>query len=216
SDGVFWALKCDHPTSIEAEQLRGGSDERYPTGSKVRWDIPAREGMPALKAYWYEGLNATTTGKPSGSLRAVKGDDRNLPALLLDLRRQYPDEGLDSGDSGTLYVGTKGVIFTGTYGDKMHIVPYSKMEETPAPPKTLPRPRNIFADFLDAVRAGKTETAVPFDYGTRLTEFSILGNLAMKAGQGTKVMWDGPGMRVTNLPDLNAWVQRPSRKGWTA
>ena len=61
-----------------------------------------------------------------------------------------PDEVLDSGDSGTLYVGEKGVIFTGTYGDKMHIVPYEKMSATPPPPKTLPRPKNIFVDFLDA------------------------------------------------------------------
>jgi len=215
-DGVFWALKCDHPASIEVEQLRGGSDERYPTGCRVRWDVPARGDMPALKAYWYEGLNATTTGKPSGSLRAVKGDARNLPDLLLELRKKYPDEGLDAGDSGTLYVGEKGVIFTGTYGDKMHIVPYETMRETPAPPQTLPRPKNIFADFLDAVRAGQTETAVPFEYGTRLTEFAILGNLAMKAGLGNKVMWDGPNMKVTNLPELNAWVKRPSRPGWTA
>jgi predicted dehydrogenase len=215
-DGVFWALKCDHPTSIEAEQLRGGSDERYPMGSRVRWDIPARDGLPPLKVFWYEGLNQTTTGKPSGNLRAAQGNDRNLPALLLELRSKYPDEGLDSGDSGTLYVGEKGVIFTGTYGDKMHIVPYETMAETPAPPKTLPRPKSIFVDFLDAVRAGKTETAVPFEYGARLTEFSILGNLAMKAGKGRKVLWDGPNMRVTNLPELNAWVKRPARDGWSA
>jgi predicted dehydrogenase len=215
-DGVFWALKCDHPTSIEAVELRGGSDERYPTGSRVRWDIPARGDLPALKVHWYEGLNATTTGTPFGALRAARGDDRNLPDLLLELRKQYPDEGLDAGDSGTLYVGEKGVIFTGTYGDKMHVVPYAKMAEIPAPPKLLPRPRNIFADFLDAVRAGKTETAVPFDYGTRLTEFSILGNLAMKAGRGRKVEWDGPNMKVTNLPELNAWVRRPVRAGWSA
>lgn len=215
-DGVYWALKIDHPTSIEVESQRGGSDERYPMGSRVRWDIPARGDMPALKSYWYEGLNPTTTGKPRGSLRAVRGDDRNLPALLLELRKKYPDEELDGGDSGTLYVGDKGVIFTGTYGDKMHIVPYENMRATPAPAKTLPRPKNIFTDFLDAVRSGKSETAVPFEYGTRLTEFAILGNLAMKAGQGKKVEWDGPNMKVTNLPELNAWVQRPSRKGWTA
>ena len=49
-DGVYWALKIDHPTSIEVEQLRGGSDERYPTGSRVRWDVPARGDMPAMKA----------------------------------------------------------------------------------------------------------------------------------------------------------------------
>ena len=215
-DGVYWALKIEHPTSIEVEQMRGGSDERYPTGSRVRWDVPARGNMPALKAYWYEGLKQDATGQPDGKLRAVKGNDRNFPPLLHELLKQYPDEALDAGDSGTLYVGDKGVIFTGTYGDKMHIVPYEKMKATPAPPRTLPRPRNIFADFLEAVRAGRTDTAVSFDYGTRLTEFAILGNLAMKAGVGKKVMWDGPKMKVTNIRDLNAWVKRPYRKGWKA
>lgn len=215
-DGAYWALKIDHPTSIEVEAMRGGSDERYPMGSRVRWDVPARGDMPPVKVYWYEGLKQDATGRPDGRLRAVKGDDRNFPALLHELVAKYPDEGLNAGDSGTLYVGEKGVIFTGTYGDKMHIVPYEKMKETPAPPKTLPRPKSIFVDFLDAVRAGKTETAVPFDYGTRLTEFSILGNLAMKAGAGRKVMWDGPNMKVTNIPELNAWVKRPYRNGWKA
>jgi hypothetical protein len=88
------------------------------------------------------------------------------------------------------------------------------MKETPAPPQTLPRPKGIFVDFLDAVRAGKTETSVSFDYGTRLTEFAILGNLAMRAGLHNKVMWDGPNMKVTNLPELNQWVKTDYRKGW--
>lgn len=215
-DGVFWALKAEHPTSIEVEAMRGGSDERYPMGSRVRWDVPARGDMPALKVYWYEGLKQDATGRPTGNLRQVVGDDRNFPALLHELRKRYPDEELDRGDSGTLYVGEKGVIFTGTYGDKMHIVPYAKMEETPAPPKTLPRPKGIFVDFLDAIRSGKNETAVDFDYGTRLTEFAILGNLAMKAGSGNKVIWDGPNMKVTNLPELNAFVKRAPRQGWSA
>ncbi len=216
-DGVYWALKIEHPTSVEVEQMRGGSDERYPTGSRVRWDVPARGDMPSLKVYWYEGLNPNTRGEADGTLRAAKGDDRYFPQLLLDLRKQYPDEGLDSGDSGTLYVGEKGVIFTGTYGDKMHIVPWQKMRDTPAPDKVLPRYRKgIFNDFLDTVRAGKTETAASFDYGTRLTEFSILANLAMHAGAGKKVMWDGPKMKVTNLPELNRWVKRDYRKGWKA
>ena len=215
-DGVYWALKCEHPDSIEVEHLRGGSDERYPMGSRVRWDIPARADMPALKVYWYEGLNPTTTGRPQGNLRAARGDDRNFPKLLLELREKYPDEELDAGDSGTLYVGEKGIIYTGTYGNKMHIVPWDKMNQTPAPEKSLPRPKNVFDDFLDAVRAGKNDTAVPFDYGTRLTEFALLGNLAMKAGAGKKVEWDGANMKVKNIPELNAWVKRPYRDGWKA
>jgi hypothetical protein len=167
-----------------------------------------------VKVYWYEGLNKTTTEEPVGNLRVAKGDARNLPKLLLELRKQYPDEELDGGDSGTLYVGEKGTIFTATYGDKMHIVPWDKMRATPEPPKTLPRPKNIFVDFIEACRAGKTETAVSFDYGTRLTEFAVLGNLAQHVGEGKKVEWDGKNMKVTNLRELNQWVKRDYRKGW--
>ena len=213
-DGAFWALKLEHPTSIEVEEIRGGSDERYPTGSRIRWDFPARGEMPPVKVYWYEGLNKTTTAEAVGGLKAAKGDARNLPPPLLELRKQYPDEELDGGDSGTLYVGDKGVIFTATYGDKMHIVPWDKMRAAPQPPKTLPRPQNIFTDFIEACRAGKTDTAVSFDYGTRLTEFAVLGNLAQHVGAGKKVEWDGPKMKVTNLRELNRWVKRDYRKGW--
>ena len=213
-DGVFWALKVEHPESIEMEEVRGGTDERYPTGSRIRWDIPARGDMPAVKAYWYEGLKKDAKREPQGALHAAVGEDRNFPPLVLELREKYPDEELDRGDSGTLYVGDKGVIFTKTYGDEMHILPREKMKATPAPPKTLPRPKDVFTDFMDAVKAGKTETAVSFEYGTRLTEFTILGNLAQKAGAGNKVQWDGKNMKVTNIPALNAWVKREYRKGW--
>ena len=215
-DGIFWALKIEHPTSVEAEEMRGGSDERYPTGSRVRWDIPARGDMPPMKAYWYEGFNQDAKGNPADDPKAAKGKDRNFPPLLAELQKQYPDEEMDRPDSGTIYVGEKGVLYTGTYGGRMHILPMEKMQQITQPPRTLPRPKNIMADFLNACREGKTETAASFDYGTRLTEFTLLGNLAQHAGVGKKVEWDGPNMKVTNLPELNQWLKRPYRKGWTA
>jgi len=185
-------------------------------GSRIRWDVPARAGMPALKAYWYEGLNSTTTEEPAGNLHAAKGDARNFPPLLKTLREQYPDEEWNMEGGGfTLYVGDKGVIFTGCYGDRMHIVPFEKMQSTPKPPKTLARPKDVFTDFIEACKAGKTDTSVPFEYGTRLTEFALLGNLAQIAGEGKKLEWDGPNMKVTNLPEMNQFVKRENRKGWT-
>jgi hypothetical protein len=78
----------------------------------------------------------------------------------------------------------------------------------------LIRPKNVFKNFFEACLAGSTETEASFEYGTRLTEFSILGNLAQKAGEGRKIEWDGPNMKVTNMPELNAWVKREYRKGW--
>jgi predicted dehydrogenase len=217
-DGVFWSLKIDHPDIIEAEFIRGGSDERYPRGGRLRWDVPARGDMPPLKVYWYEGLNEKADASGIGGNDAVKGNARNLPPLLVELKKQYPDEAelIDNGDSGTLYVGDKGIISTQTYGKLMHIIPMDKMDQLPKPPITLPRPKDIFTDFVDACLAGKSETSVPFEYGARLTEFAILGNLAQHAGAGQKVMWDGPKMKVTNIPDLNHWLTCKPRKGWKA
>jgi predicted dehydrogenase len=234
-DGVFWALKVEHPESVEMEYVRGGSDERYPIGARVRWDVPARGDMPPFKAYWYEGLNPAWQGDPvklnynglldanygqpqSTSLNA-QGKSRYYPELALKLQAQYPDENLLKTDSGTLYVGEKGVLYTetigGTSANPMHIIPIEKMDEIKQPPRTLPRPNpNPFVDFVEKVKAGSTDTGSPFEYGARLTEFCLLGNLAEHAGQGKKVMWDGPNMRVTNIPELNQWVKREPRKGW--
>jgi len=211
-DGVYWALKLEHPTTIEMEEVRGGSNERYPTCSRIRWDFPARGEMPAVRVYWYEGLKKDASAEASGNLRTAKGDARNIPSMLADLLKKYPDEEFDT--NGTIYIGDKGIIYTGCYGDHMHMVPREKMKEMAQPPKTLPRPKDVFSDFIEAARAGKTDTAASFEYGTRLTEFTLLGNLAQYAGVGKKVEWDGANMKVKNLPDLNQWIKREYRQGW--
>ena len=213
-DGAFWALKVEHPTSIEVEEMRGGSDERYPTGSRLRWDVPARGDMPAVKMFWYEGLRKDTQAEATGGLRAAVGNARNLPPILADLQKQYPDEEIDDANGSTLYIGQKGVIFTRCYGERMHVLPIEKMRDITAPAKTLPRPTDIFIDFITAALEGRKDTAVSFDYGTRLTEFALLGNLAQHVGPGRKVEWDGPNMKVKNIPELNQWVKREYRQGW--
>lgn len=212
-DGVFWALKLEHPTRIEIEQMFGGSEERYPTGTRIRWDFPIRGDLPAVKAYWYDGrIGAGDTGDDNKATPRGTRGSVNLPPLLVELKKQYPEEKFDA--DGTLYVGEKGILYTGTYGNNMRIVPAKQMLETPEPPKTLQRPSGSAGDFLRACREGKADTAAGFDYSARLTEFTLLGNLAQRAGVGNPVEWDGPNMRVTNLADLNQWVKREYRKGW--
>jgi predicted dehydrogenase len=221
-DGVYWALKLGHPVSFEAEEIFGGTEERCPTGTTIRWDFPARGEMPALKAYWYDGRRGESdlgdghkepAGGPKGkSAKPASKSPRNLPPLLLELQQKYPDEKFDS--SGTLYVGEKGILYTACYGGDLHILPKVKMKEITEPPKSLPRSQNSFADFLRACREGKNDTAAGFDYSARLTEFTLLGNLAQHAGKGKKVEWDGPAMKVVNLPELNRFLSREYRTGW--
>ena len=88
------------------------------------------------------------------------------------------------------------------------------MREIKVPEKTLPRPKDVFTDFLEAIQEGRSNTAVSFEYGTQLTEFALLGNLAQRVGAGRKLEWDGPNMRVTNMKDMGDWIHRKPRKGW--
>jgi predicted dehydrogenase len=214
-DGVYWSLKLEHPSRVEVEQMFGGSDQRYPTGTRIRWDFAARGEMPAVKVYWYDGrIGEGDTGDANIAVPKGPRGTANLPPLLAELIKKYPDEKFDS--SGTLYVGEKGFLYTGTYGNKMRIVPQKQMLETPEPPKTLPRTSAVASDFLQAVREGRADTASNFDYSARLTEFTLLGNLAQRAGAGQPVEWDGPNMKVTNLANLNQWVKQDYRAGWQA
>ncbi len=211
-DGVFWALKLGHPLRIEVKEMFGGSDERYPTGTRICWDFPPRGDLPALKAYWYDGrVGSDDPGDDNVASHGKKGP-RNLPPLLHELKKQYPGQKFD--DSGTLYVGDKGIFYTSTYGQEMHILPKEKMKDIPPPPKSLPRPQESFADFFRACRAGTPDTATGFDYASRLTEFILLGNLAQHAGVSHPVDWDGVAMKATNLPEINRWLKRDYRPGW--
>ena len=68
----------------------------------------------------------------NSSSSAARGPDRNFPPLLHELLKKYPDEEIDRPDSGTLYVGEKGILYTGTYGNKFHLLPLEKRQEMEA------------------------------------------------------------------------------------
>ena len=46
-----------------------------------------------------------------------------------------------------------------------------------------------------------------------LTEFILLGNVAIRAGK--KLEWDGPNMKFTNAPEAEKYLHYKYREGWT-
>ena len=106
-DGVFWALKLAEAKkfTIECVSQKGGSKEMFPQYNHLRWKFGPRGKMPAVTVNTYD-------------------DDwpKDIKVMLYDLK--------DRSDGGTVYVGTKGVMVTGTYGDNPRILPKEKHDDS--------------------------------------------------------------------------------------
>ena len=77
------------------------------------------------------------------------------------------------------------------------------------PPKTLPRVAGHHADWLQACKGG-TPACSNFEYGARLTEFVLLGTLALRTGKVVK--WDAEGMRAANAPEAQPFIEGATAK----
>lgn len=211
-DGAHWALQLDRPSAIEVEEVVGGSDERYPIGTRIRWDYPARGALEPVKVYWFDGQRAGIEKARKGTGPAsIDKADGNLPPILAEMEKLT---GRTFDDSGTFYVGDKGVMYTATYGGGVRILPEEKHQAFTAPPARIPRVKGTHQEnFFAAVRGGAPAVS-NFGTASHLTETMLLADLAMRAGKGQKVEWDGEKMASTNRPELNRFLKTEYRQGW--
>ncbi|OVE74395.1 hypothetical protein BVX94_00495 [bacterium B17] len=187
-DAAYSALKLGAPESIEGSDIVGGNEYVHPDKAKIVYKFPKRHGFPALKLNWYEGQEPP---RPKG----------------LEDGRRFPREG------GSLFKGTKGMIWAGVYGNSPRLIPESSMKQFKPPVKTLKRARGgHYREWINAVKEGRKANA-DFCYSGPLTEMTLLGNLAKKF-PGKELKWNDKKLKVTNHKEANDWVRRPRRKGW--
>ena len=43
----------------------------------------------------------------------------------------------------------------------------------------------------------------------------LLGIVALRTGQGRKILYDGENMKITNIPEANQYLTREYRAGWS-
>jgi len=110
---------------------------------------------------------------------------------------------------GGLYYGEKGTIMAPHMGGP-RLIPESKMKGFKVEP-FLPRGINHYQEWIRACKGGPKPLA-NFDYSGPLSETILLGNVAARAGQ--KLFWDGPNLKVTNVPDADKYLKREYREGW--
>jgi len=189
-DPAVWALKLESPISVEATAA-GVDGEVTPLGEIYNYRFGPRGDMPAVKLTWYDGGLRPPT--PEG---LDPGD---------------PKQRLGEGTNGILFVGDKGFITCAGWAGMPRLLPLSLHREYKRPQKTLPRSKGYLTDWLAACKGGKPASA-NFEYGARLTELVLLGNVALRTKK--MLMWDGANMKAAGAPEADQFIKEQYRKGW--
>ena len=205
----FRALKLGYPNVIECEMASRIYPETFPKTSRIRFDFPEREGLPALKFWWYDG-------NPDDPLKPLR-PDAGVAKEIVTTYDKLPG-------SGALIIGEKGKIFSpDDYGARFFIAMHDKGEYVPADqdeackavPQTIPRSPGHMQEWFQMMKDG-TPAYSNFDIAGYLAEVILLGCVALRVGEGQRMEWDGPAMRSPNLPESAKFVKRQNRKGWEA
>ncbi len=193
-DHPYWALELGYPDRVEATSTPwGGSAEdpvSYPQAMTVHYDFPARGAMPPVTLHWYDG--GLMPPRPE-----------SLPA----------DVPLDR-TGGVIFVGERGILMHETYGANPKVYPEHLQEAADAVPQTLARVEGTHEENWARACRGEDEATSPFEYAGALTEVMLLGLVALRAGQGRQIHYDGDSMRVTNAEEANRFLVREYRQGW--
>jgi len=202
-DPVVWALRLGSPVAVEASSTKLNSlatpfgpeiasgkvhPETTTASAIVRWTFPARADLPPVDVTWYDG----------GLMPARPAE--------LEAGRQMGNR-----DGGALFVGDKGKLMCGCYGESPRLIPESKMQAYKRPPKSLPRSIGHYKEWVRACKGGEAACA-NFDYGGPLSEILLLGIAAIRAD--TRLQWDAAKMEFQDAPEANQFLRPAYREGW--
>jgi hypothetical protein len=222
----FRALKMGYPTVVENEISSRMYPETFPKSSRIRFEFPEREGLAPLKFWWYDG-------NPDDKGLAPLRPSADVTKEIVEMRGKLPG-------SGALLIGEKGKIFSADdYGATFYVMLNDDKDKkyrggenhdaVKAIPETLPRAPGTPAkdakdkrfnndlamklEWLEMMKSG-TPSYSNFDIAAYLTEIILLGCIALRVGEGTRMEWDGPAMKSPNVSEAAKFVKRENRKGW--
>jgi hypothetical protein len=162
----------------------------YPVSTCVHYQFAARGNQPPVKMHWFDG-----------------GIYPPRPDML-------PDDVELASEGGVIFIGEQGILLHGTYGANPQLYPRSLMEKAAAVPKSIPRITwSHELNWAKAIR-GEAKASSPLEYAAQLTETMLLGIVALRAGQGKKILYDGERGQITNVSDANQYLTREYRAGW--
>ena len=231
------ALKLGAPTSVECIMKEGTSKFQFPKKSITRFNFPARGSMGPVTIYWHDGLKASPKieGVPTdewigdlpslitgGGQRGQGGGRPQRPVYTGITGRVFNFEAYQAlkaaaevrhpTPNGSVFIGDKGLLTTGTYGEQTRLLPTEKMADFRMPDPLLTRSPGHYRDWIRACKGGDPSCS-NFNVAAPFVEWMLLGVIALRV-EG-KLEWDAAKMRFTNNNEANQYLKPTLRKGFT-
>ncbi|SES05844.1 Oxidoreductase family, NAD-binding Rossmann fold [Pedobacter rhizosphaerae] len=176
-------------------------------------------------------LTFEKTKKTKGNLQIHWMDGGIKPARPEELA---PNESF--GPNGVLFEGTRGKMMCDVYGANPRLLPLSRTNEVHVKPKIERVKGGVDGHYWQWAEAaiagyGKVELSSPFEIAGPVTETLLIANLAIRGtdvqkpkangkgftypGRDIKLLWDKQNLKVTNFDEVNQFVKREYRSGWS-
>jgi len=161
------------------------------------------QGRGAAGAAPAAGRGPATDQSPTGFVGNVfHWNDAYLPTA--ERTKVTPD--------GSVFIGDKGIITTGTYGEQTRLLPVEKMRDYKFPSPLLTRSPGHYRDWIRACKGGDPACS-NFNVAAPFVEWMLLGVIALRV-EG-KLEYDQSKMKITNNVEANKYLTPTVRKGWS-
>ncbi len=197
--GALWENQGKSLIRVETE-ISEMCPENFPRWQVIRFDIPARGSQPAAQIHWYNASEQELKRQGIWA-RLEKTAGRSL---------EWTD-GSWTPHSGTLLVGTKGIVHTNAHNSVCDLLPKADFPNAGGPPQAFPSVAGHQQEWIAACKGGPAPLS-NLDHSGPSMELLLLGNIASLAGGPLE--FDPVRCHITNNDGADQALRPEHRKSW--
>jgi len=183
---------------VEAE-VSEKCPENFPRWQIVRFDVPRRGSLPPVRIHWYNAA------EPELKRLGVWQRLEKIAGRSLEWKDSWTPR------SGTLLVGSKGVVHTNAHNSICQLLPEGDFPDSGGPPRSLPRCGSHEREWIQACKGGNKPFS-NFDHSGPAMELLLLGNVATLLGKPLE--FDPVACTIPASTEADALLRPEHRPGW--
>ncbi len=200
--GALWEAGAEGKANIRVEaEPSERCIESFPRWEILRFDFPARGPLPPVRFHWY---NAP---EPELQRMGIWQRLEKIAGRSLEWK-----DGSWTPRSGSLLVGSKGVVHTNAHNSSCAVLPEGDFPDSGGPPRKLPHVESHHEEWFKACKGGGG-TLSNFDHAGPAIELLLVGNVATLVGQTLE--FDPVACKIVNNAEADALLRPKYREGWS-